>query len=145
VTRFVLDTNIVCNCTKPRPSKFLLDWMGEQADHDLYISSLSLGEIFRGILDQPSGKKRTGLQNWFAGPEGPRALFAGRILSFDAQAGLIWANFMAQGKRAGRPRSALDMVIAAVAKTNDCTIATDNEKDFWGIDYVNPMKGVIKS
>ena len=119
--------------------------MGEQSDHNLYISSLSLGEIYRGILDQPSGKKRTSLQNWFAGPEGPRALFAGRILSFDAQAGLIWANLMAQGKRTGRPRIALDMVIAAVAKANDCTIATDNEKDFWGTSYVNPMKSAVKS
>ena len=35
---------------------------------------------------------------------------------------------------------ALDMIIAAVAEANDCTIVTDNEKDFTGLRFVNPMR-----
>ena len=42
---------------------------------------------------------------------------------FDDSAGLIWAELMAVGKAAGRPRSALDMIIAAVARANECQFA----------------------
>jgi predicted nucleic acid-binding protein len=83
------------------------------------------------------------LDKWFSGSEGPQALFAGRILSFDAKAGLIWAQLMAEGKAAGRPRSALDMIIAAVAGANECVVVTDNEKDFAGLQIVNPIRGAV--
>lgn len=48
---------------------------------------------------------------------------------------------MAGGKAAGRPRRGLDMIIAATARANDCLVVTDNEKDFAGIPFVNPMRG----
>ena len=47
---------------------------------------------------------------------------------------------MSEGARAGRPRSPLDMILAAVAEANDCVVATDNEKDFAGLNFINPMR-----
>jgi len=141
VTRYLLDTNIISNAIKPRPPESLLSWMSMQRDEDLFIASLTVGEIRRGILEKPRSKKREALDNWFSGPEGPQALFAGRILSFDDKAGLVWARLMADGKAAGKPRNALDMIIAAVATVNDCVVVTDNEKDFAGIKIFNPVRG----
>ncbi|WP_255469617.1 PIN domain-containing protein [Paracoccus sp. FO-3] len=69
------------------------------------------------------------------------SLFAVRILPFDDKAGLIWARLMADGRAAGRPRTALDMIIAAVAGANDCVVVTDNEKDFVGLEIINPLNG----
>ena len=115
--------------------------MSTQRDEDLFISSLTVAEIRRGILEKPRGRKREALDKWFSGPEGPQALFAGRILSFDDKAGLIWAQLMAAGKAADQPRSGLDMIVAAVASANNCVVATDNEKDFAGVEIVNPMRG----
>jgi predicted nucleic acid-binding protein len=138
---YLLDTNIISNVTKPVPSEALLSWMGAQADSDIFISSLTVAEISRGILEKPRGRKRERLEEWFSGPEGPQALFAGRILPFDTKAGLIWARLMAEGKTKGRSRSALDTIIAAVAAANDCVVVTDNEKDFEGIEIVNPLRG----
>src|ERR1700736_4921856 len=89
-------------------------------------------------LDKPKGKKRERLEAWFAGPEGPQSLFKGRILPFDEKAALVWARLMADGTVKGRPRSALDMVIAAVAEANGCVVVTDNERDFDGLKFVNP-------
>jgi predicted nucleic acid-binding protein len=100
------------------------------ADNDLFIPALTVGEIRRGLLEKPKGKKRAVLEAWFAGPDGPQALFAGGVLPFDEKAGLIWARLMADGAAKGRPRSALDMIIAAVAEANGCLVVTDNEKDF---------------
>jgi toxin FitB len=67
-------------------------------------------------------------------------LFAGRVLPFDERAGILWARLMADGKTEGRPRSALDMIIAAVAEANDCVVVTDNEQDFAGIETLNPLR-----
>jgi toxin FitB len=138
--RYLLDTDVVSNITKLAPSEALLGWMSEQADTDLFISSLTVAEICRGILEKPAGKRRRQLEEWFSGPEGPQALFAGRILAFDEKASLVWGRLMAEGKARGRPRSALDTIIAAVAVANECVVVTGNEKDFEGIKILNPMK-----
>ena len=37
-------------------------------------------------------------------------------------------------------RYLLDTIIAAIAEVNDCVVVTDNDKDFVGIDIVNPMR-----
>lgn len=47
---------------------------------------------------------------------------------------------MAEGKAAGRPKSALDMIVTAVARANDCVVVTANEKDFVGVPVSNPMR-----
>jgi predicted nucleic acid-binding protein len=139
--RYLLDTNILSNVTKPAPSERLLAWMAGQPDTDLFISSLTVAEIRRGVLEKPCGRKRDQLEAWFSDPEGPQALFADRILAFDEKAGLIWARLMADGKSKGRPRSGLDTIIAAVAEANGCVVVTDHEKDFDGIEIVNPLRG----
>jgi predicted nucleic acid-binding protein len=114
--------------------------MGAQSDGDLFISSLTIAEIRRGILDKPRGKKRERLEAWFAGREGPQSLFKGRILSFDEKAALLWARLMSEGRAAGKPRSDLDMIVAAVAEANECVIVTDNEKHFSGLEVLNPLR-----
>lgn len=138
--RYLLDTNIISNIVKPAPSASLVAWMAEQADQDLFIASLTIAEIRRGILEKPAGKRRDELEAWFSGAEGPQALFADRVLPFDDKAALVWARLMADGKTKGRPRSALDMMIAAVAEANGCIVVTDNQRDFEGIEIFNPLR-----
>ena len=87
--RYLLDTNIISDIAKPVPSESLLAWMSEQNDGDLFIASLTLAEIRRGVLEKPAGRRRDQLEVWFSGPAGPQALFAGRVLPFDETAGLI--------------------------------------------------------
>ena len=144
MTRYLLDTNIISNIVKLRPSESLLAWMSARRDEDLFIASLTVAEICRGILEKPRGKKRDALDKWFSGPEGPQALFAGRILSFDDKAGLIWARLMAEGQAAGQPRSGLDMIIAAVAGASDCVVVMDNEWDVAGLRVLNPIRGTTE-
>ena len=141
MTRYLLDTNVISQATKPVPSTALLRWLAEQADEDLFISVLSLAEIWRGILEKSEGRRRRELESWFTGPEGPQALFAGRVLAFEGRAALIWARLMAEGKAAGHPRSALDMMVAAIAEANGCTVVTDNERHFIpAVPIVNPLR-----
>ena len=69
----------------------------------------------------------------------PRSLFAGRVLPFHEKAGPVLARLMAEGRAKGRSRSALDTITAAVAEANDCVV-TDNERDFFDFEIVNPIR-----
>lgn len=144
MSRYLLDTNIISSVTKPVPPESLLAWMTEQADENLFISALTIAEVRRGVLEKPAGRKRDQLEAWFTGPEGPSALFAGRVLPFDEKAALVWARLMAEGKAQGRSRSALDTIIAAIAEANECIVVTDNEKDFIGVETFNPLRNTAR-
>lgn len=138
--RYLLDTNVVSEATKPEPAARLTDWLAEQEDANLHISTLTLAEILRGILAKPKGRKRAALEAWFAGPEGPQALFRGRVLAFDEPAALGWAHLMAQGSAAGSPRSPLDMIVASIAVANGLVVVTGNDEHYRGVvDYLNPL------
>lgn len=140
MSRYLLDTNIISNPIKPEPSPSLIAWLEEQADEDLCTSSLNLAEIWDGILELPSGKKRRELESWFSSVRGPREFFRGRVLAFDEASALIWGRIMSEGVKAGRPRDPIDMIVAATAEANDCIVVTDNEKHFAGLKFINPMR-----
>jgi toxin FitB len=140
VSKFLLDTNILSEAVKPRPDMALQEWMLGQRESSLYISTLSVAEIWRGILEKAPGRKRRELESWFRGAEGPSHLFRGRVLSFDERAAIIWGELMAEGRAKGRPRSALDMVIAAIGVANGCVIVSGNARHFEGLAVLNPMR-----
>jgi predicted nucleic acid-binding protein len=144
VTRYLLDTNVIGGIIKPEPPPALLAWLEAQADDDLYIASPAVAEIRRGILDKPASRRRAALDAWFAGPEGPQVLSAGRILPSDERAALVWAELTSGGKAAGRLRSPLDMVVAFVAAANGCVVVTGNEKGFAGLEIVKPLPGRLR-
>jgi len=144
VTRYLLDTNVISEATKSRPLPTLIEWLGQQDDATLFIATLTLAEIRRGILEKAAGSKRRALEKWFTGPEGPRTLFRGRILSFDEESALEWARLMAEGTALGRPRSAIDMMIAAIASAHRSTVVTLNERHFRGaVAVINPARSAI--
>jgi predicted nucleic acid-binding protein len=140
VTRYLLDTNIISEASKPRSLTAIANWVRRQADDDLFIAALSAAEIWRGVLEVAPPRRRRDLETWFASAEGPPALFSGRLPSFDARTAMEWGHLMAAGTAAGRPRSPLDMVIAATAVANGCIVVTANERHFQGADdFLNPM------
>lgn len=59
---------------------------------------------------------------------------------FDGRAALEWARIMAEGRTSARPRSALGMIIAAMAVANGLTVVTANERHFWdvGVPWIAP-------
>ncbi|HEX3674657.1 MAG TPA: PIN domain-containing protein [Rhizomicrobium sp.] len=142
MTRFLLDTNVVSDAKKPHIGGPILEWLDQQNEEDVFISTFTIAEIIKGILLMPAGRKRMAVQSWFDGPEGPNVLFRSRILPFDEPAALEWAKLVADGFLAGKPRSGLDMIVAAIARANDCLLVTANERHFDGvIPFFNPMRG----
>ena len=74
MTRYLLDTNTISNVVKPQPLESLLSWMSVQPDNDLFIASLTVGEIRRGIPDGDG-----------AAPRGAAALLRLYTLSMEAR------------------------------------------------------------
>jgi predicted nucleic acid-binding protein len=138
MTRYLLDTNIISNATKPLPAPPLTEWMAKQVDDDLFICSVSLAEIYRGILEKPSGN----LKNGSKVPRVPKRSSADAYWLSTRRRHSSGHVSLSQGTHAGRPRSALDMVVAAIEEANDCVVVTDNEKDLPGANLLNPLRSV---
>lgn len=77
-------------------------WLAAQAEEDLCLSVVTLGEIERGI------RRQEGRDPGFAGDlrvwlDRTVSVFADRILPFDAEDAMIWA-----ARRSGSPRRRSD-------------------------------------
>ena len=62
------------------------------------------------------------------------------VLSISEDAAVCYGLIMGEASRTGRPMSAQDGMIAAIAKIHNATLATRNTRDFEnaGIAVVNP-------
>ena len=105
--------------------------------HAAGIKLEALGDARVGCF----GPRQRGQMRGVLGQKRRPAIAEVGLYPFDENAALVWARLMADGKAQGRPRSALDTIIAAVAEANGCLVVTDNEKDFAGIELINPIKG----
>lgn len=142
---YLLDTNIISEIIRPVPSSSLVTWLSKQDMNELFISSMTLAEIFEGIMRKPIGRRRRELEAWFDGPEGPKCLFRDRILPFAEKEALRWAILMSDGRLQGRSRSAVDMIIAATAIHHECVIVTANIRHFWGLPWIDPASSVASA
>src|SRR5262245_43219119 len=111
--RYLLDTNVVSELIRRPIAPRLAEWMSRQADSDLYLASVTLGERIRGAERLPEGRHRQTLENWLTNVVLPR--FKGRVLAFDRETATIWGRILGQGDRQGRPRPIIDAQISATA------------------------------
>ena len=56
---YLLDTCVVSELSRPRPDPGVLAWMSEADVASLHLSVITIGEIRRGTLRLPAGKRRT--------------------------------------------------------------------------------------
>jgi len=88
----------------------------------------------------PKGKRKESL--WHAAFQVFSEDFNGRMLSFSTDTARPYAQIVVERAREGRPISAFDAQIAAIAATHGATVVTRNISDFelCGIDIINPWK-----
>lgn len=131
-----LDTNVVSETLKKAPSENLLAWL-VRFDAELALPTVTIAEIAFGIQkirpDERAVRLEQGLAEW-------RRRFAGRIFGLTEAAALAYGEIMGQAVREGRPMSAPDGMIAAIARVNGGRLATRNTRDFTGtgIEVVDP-------
>ncbi len=124
----ILDTNVLSELMRPRPSVQVTSWVDKQPAVELFTTSITEAEIFYGIELLTRSKRRDGL---LAAAEAMfEDDFAGRILDFDSNAARAFSRIAAHRRALGKPISHPDAQIAAIAYLRGAVIATHNVADF---------------
>ena len=135
---YLIDTNIISEVRKgTRCDARVSAWYASVADEDIFLSTLVLGEIRKGVeLARPRDPgKAVALERWLREVE---AEFNGRVLGIDNAVSDQWGRM-----RAIRPLPAIDGLLAATALANGLTLVTRNDRDVAGLGATvfNPFKG----
>lgn len=135
---YLVDTNVICEPTRPGPSAPLLAWLSRQPS--VKLSAISLIEIEYGIARLPRGSKHDRLTKWFEGVLGSPGI---EVVAIDAAITRRAGRLKMQAEAAGRRRPTLDLIIAASAQVTGSVIATRNVGDFegLGIPLLDPFSG----
>ena len=138
---YLLDTDVLSESSNPRPDIRVMEWMDEH-DHELFLSTISLGEITKGIELLSAGKRRKEIEAWFARLEEWAGTGTGsRLLAPTEQVRRAWGKLCAHHESKGRRLPVLDSLIAATAIANDLTLVTRNTGDHpQGIPILNPWE-----
>ena len=104
----------------------------------LFLSVVSVGELRRGFVVLPAGKRRSALERWFENDLIPG--FQGRILPITRPIADRWGVLDGQCSLRGTPLNLADGMIAATALEHGLTLVTRNVKDFASLDValLNP-------
>jgi predicted nucleic acid-binding protein len=134
---YLIDTNIISEVWKgERCDTHVSAWYASIADEDLFLSTLVLGEIRKGIeLSRPrDAGKAVALERWLREVE---IAFDGRTLGIDNAVSDQWGRMSAI-----RPVPVIDGLLAATALVNGLTLVTRNDRNVAGLGatVLNPFK-----
>lgn len=124
--QFLVDTNVISELTKPRPSEAVERWLSSLEPTS--VAAISLYEISFGVTTMAQGKRRRFIEDWF-----DRLRAGVQVIPFDADAALAAGRIHGELRRAGRELDKHDLFIAATASAHRMTIATRNVGHFKGL------------
>lgn len=131
---YLLDTNILSELMRSQANPKVIDWLDNQLEEDLYISSITIAEIKLGIVLLAKGSKRSSLAE---SADYLLQNFTDRQLDFDALSAEKYAKIVANCSRVGRPISVEDAQIAAICQVHQYVLVTRNICDFEMIDLLD--------
>ena len=134
---YLIDTNIISEVRKgDRCDPHVAAWYASIADEDLFLSTLILGEIRKGVelARSRDASKALALERWLGQVE---AAFGNRVLGIDNAVADQWGRMSAI-----RPIPVVDGLLAATAMTNDLTLVTRNDRNVAGLGaaVLNPFR-----
>ncbi|MGC4190175.1 MAG: type II toxin-antitoxin system VapC family toxin [Thermomicrobiales bacterium] len=102
-----------------------------------FLSAITIGEIQRGIVCLPLGKRRSDLEAWFLQIQ---AIYTDAILPIQRETALLWGELSVQMQASGQNIKEPDLLIAATALEHDLTVVTRNVRDFapTGVSLLDP-------
>ena len=139
--KYLLDTPLLVELMRSRPEDWVSRWVDVFDEEEICISSLTIGEIARGIESEPDPGKRQRLQTWLSDELLVR--FDGRIVDHNLGIMLERGRVAAETEAAGKPLSVVDGMIAATARSRGLVLITFNREVFSaaGIEVSDPWQG----
>lgn len=136
--RYLLDICVLSELVKPKPEAKVVRWVDEQDEHQLFLSVVTIGELYKGIAKLPAGPRRARLEDWVEDDLTSR--FHRRILPVDTAVAATWGVMLGVAEVDGGPLPVIDALIGATAKVHSCTVVTRNEIDLvrTGVEVKNP-------
>lgn len=134
----VIDTNVLSELLKREPDQNVKSWMSRQPMTSVFTTTVTQAEILYGVALLPDGKRKNKMM------EAVQTLFSkrfmGRILPFDIEAAMDYAEIASLRRASGIPISQFDAQIAAITRTRGASLVTRNSDDFrdCGIKVINP-------
>ena len=123
--RYLLDTNVLSEPIKSHPDARTIKSLSDH-DGELATCSVVWHELCFGAARLTASKKRSAIEAYLE--EAVRSILP--ILPYDQEAASWHARDRARLSKRGRPPSAADGQIAAIASVNDLIVVTANVKDF---------------
>ena len=138
--KYLLDTCVVSETISRNPNPVVSGWLDGMDEEDLFISSLTVGEIRKGIVKMPECRRKTVLADWL---DQLKANYAGRIVYVSTEVADEWGKRIAQAEMRGLKKPSVDSLIAVSAAFEGLTLATRNVKDMANLGAVifNPWDG----
>lgn len=134
--RYLIDTNVISETARPKPDTNVTRWLGQLPT--LTLPAVGVYELASGIRRLPKGKKREFLESWLA------ELLASDcdVLPFDREAALNCAMLEAEARQRGRTIELRDLLILAIAKSQDLGVATRNVAHYrgFGVPVYDPFE-----
>jgi len=133
----ILDTNVVSEIMRPRPSEEVLDFLDRHPEQSLYLTTITIAEILAGAASHKDPAQRTDLHNR---AKKMLSMFSGRELPFKHHASMIFSRIMGPAKLRGITISFEDCAIAAIALSRNCPVASRDKRPFHeaGVQIVDP-------
>ncbi len=124
----ILDTNVVSALMELVPNVKVVSWLDRQPRISIWITSITMLEIQRGVMTLPGGRKRLRLGSEFE--ELISGRFDGRIASFDQAAASATAALIVSREKKGKNYDLEDGMLAGIVLSRHATIATRNTRHF---------------
>ena len=138
--RYLLDTCVISELAKPEPNEKVVSWATQNDEENFYLSTLTFGELHKGISKLPPSKRKENLLQWVEHDLTDR--FKTRIIDITLKVAKQWGETQGISESQGRPMPTIDGLIAATGLTHDLTVVTRNTADMQqsGVSLLNPWE-----
>jgi predicted nucleic acid-binding protein len=128
VNGWLLDTNVISELRRPRPSARVRSFVAGRRLEDLFVSTVTFAEIRYGIEAVGDPIRRAELNDWLQ--HRVRPMFAQRVLEVSEDVMFKWRLLVEECSKVGLTFSQPDLIIAATALQHGLTVVTRDTGDY---------------